>query len=167
MLVVVAARRTDLVSRRGRTTGFCTPASRPQDAREIAASGPTAAQPCPSISPPTERRSGCPSEAPRQGAAGDDGEGRPEERAHGFELFDKPNWMGSEFDEKVNYQRALEGELEHTIGTLAAVQSARVHLVLPHDSLFTTEQRDAKASVALQLRHRTIRGEEAEGIRIW
>jgi flagellar M-ring protein FliF len=34
----------------------------------------------------------------------------------GFEIFDKPNWVGSEFDEQVNYQRALEGELEHTVG---------------------------------------------------
>ncbi len=48
----------------------------------------------------------------------------------GFELFDKPNWVGSEFDEQVNYQRALEGELEHTVGSLADIESARVHLVL-------------------------------------
>ncbi len=54
----------------------------------------------------------------------------------GFEIFDKPNWVGSEFDEQVNYQRALEGELEHTVGTLSDVESARVHLVMPHDSLF-------------------------------
>ena len=54
----------------------------------------------------------------------------------GFEIFDKPNWVGSEFDEQVNYQRALEGELEHTVGTLSDIESARVHLVLPHDSLF-------------------------------
>ncbi len=40
----------------------------------------------------------------------------------GFELFDKPNWVGSEFDEQVNYQRALEGELEHTVGSLADVE---------------------------------------------
>ena len=39
----------------------------------------------------------------------------------GFEIFDKPNWVGSEFDEQVNYQRALEGELEHTVGTLSDV----------------------------------------------
>ena len=39
----------------------------------------------------------------------------------GFELFDKPNWVGSEFDEQVNYQRALEGELEHTEGTLTDI----------------------------------------------
>lgn len=90
--------------------------------------------------------------------------GGPKSGRMGFELFDKPNWMGSEFDEKVNYQRALEGELEHTIGTLASVESARVHLVLPHDSLFTTEQRDAKASVVLRLRHRTITDDEADAI---
>lgn len=90
--------------------------------------------------------------------------GAPKSGRMGFELFDQPNWMGSEFDEKVNYQRALEGELERTIDTLAAVQSARVHLVMPHDSLFTTEQRDAKASVVLRLRHRTLPADEAEGI---
>jgi flagellar M-ring protein FliF len=90
--------------------------------------------------------------------------GGPKSGRMGFELFDKPNWMGSEFDEKVNYQRALEGELEHTIGTLASIESARVHLVLPHDSLFTTEQRDAKASVVLRLRHRTIADDEADAI---
>ncbi len=71
----------------------------------------------------------------------------------GFELFDKPNWVGSEFDEQVNYQRALEGELEHTVGSLADVESARVHLVLSHDSLFRDEDRPAKASVVLKLRH--------------
>ncbi|HTV13260.1 MAG TPA: flagellar basal-body MS-ring/collar protein FliF [Acidobacteriaceae bacterium] len=90
--------------------------------------------------------------------------GGPRSGRMGFELFDKPNWMGSEFDEKVNYQRALEGELEHTIGTLASVESARVHLVLAHDSLFTTEQRDAKASVVLRLRHRAIPPDEADAI---
>lgn len=90
--------------------------------------------------------------------------GAPKSGRMGFELFDNPNWMGSEFDEKVNYQRALEGELERTIGTLADVQSARVHLVLPHDSLFASGQRDAKASVVLRLRHRTLPSDEAEGI---
>jgi flagellar M-ring protein FliF len=83
----------------------------------------------------------------------------------GFELFDKPNWVGSEFDEQVNYQRALEGELEHTVGTLSDVQSARVHLVLPHDSLFRETERPAKASVVLKLRHRTLGEGEPEAIR--
>src|SRR5208283_1465380 len=83
----------------------------------------------------------------------------------GFELFDKPNWVGSEFDEQVNYQRALEGELEHTVGTLADVESARVHLVLPHDSLFREQERPAKASVVLKLRHAALADGEPEAIR--
>jgi len=83
----------------------------------------------------------------------------------GFELFDKPNWVGSEFDEQVNYQRALEGELEHTVGSLADVESARVHLVLAHDSLFREAERPAKASVVLNLRHRILADGEPEAIR--
>jgi len=83
----------------------------------------------------------------------------------GFELFDKPNWVGSEFDEQVNYQRALEGELEHTVASLADVESARVHLVMPHDSLFHDQERPAKASVVLRLRHRSLADGEPESIR--
>jgi len=83
----------------------------------------------------------------------------------GFEIFDKPNWVGSEFDEQVNYQRALEGELEHTVGTLSDVESARVHLVMLHDSLFRESERPAKASVVLRLRHRTLADGEPDAIR--
>ena len=91
--------------------------------------------------------------------------GGPRSGRMGFELFDKPNWIGSEFDEKVNYQRALEGELEHTIDTLSDVESSRVNLVMPHDSLFTDNQRAAKASVVLKLRRRTLSEDEATAIR--
>jgi flagellar M-ring protein FliF len=83
----------------------------------------------------------------------------------GFEIFDRPNWVGSEFDEKVNYQRALEGELEHTVGTLSDVESARIHLVLPRDSLFREQERPAKASVVLKLRHRSLADGEPDAIR--
>ena len=83
----------------------------------------------------------------------------------GFEIFDKPNWVGSEFDEQVNYERALEGELEHTLGSLSDVESARVHLVMPHDSLFREEERPAKASVVLKLRQRSLADGEPEAIR--
>jgi flagellar M-ring protein FliF len=83
----------------------------------------------------------------------------------GFELFDKPNWVGSEFDEQVNYQRALEGELEHTVGSLSDIESARVHLVMPHDSLFRDQERPAKASVVLKLRHRSLADGEPDAIR--
>jgi flagellar M-ring protein FliF len=83
----------------------------------------------------------------------------------GFEIFDKPNWVGSEFDEQVNYQRALEGELEHTIASLSDIDSAHVHLVMPHDSLFREAERPAKASVVLRPRHRTLAEGEPEAIR--
>jgi flagellar M-ring protein FliF len=83
----------------------------------------------------------------------------------GFELFDKPNWVGSEFDERVNYQRALEGELEHTIGTLADIASARVDLSMPHDSLFRDQERPAKAAVVIKLRRGSLADGEADAIR--
>jgi flagellar M-ring protein FliF len=70
----------------------------------------------------------------------------------GFELFDKPNWSGSDFSEKVNYQRALEAELERTIATMNGVEAVRVHLVLPHESLFTEREHPAKAAVVLKMR---------------
>jgi len=79
-------------------------------------------------------------------------EGMPRSGRMGFEIFDKLNWGQTEFDEKVNYQRALEGELEKTIATLRDVESARVHLVMPTDSVFVDRERDAKASVILKLR---------------
>ena len=91
--------------------------------------------------------------------------GMPQSGRLGFELFDKPNWVGSEFDEKVNYQRALEGELEHTIGTLEAVRSARVHLVLPRETLFSGEERGAKASVVLKLRRSTMTSQQIDSVR--
>ncbi len=91
--------------------------------------------------------------------------GGPKSGRLGFELFDKPNWVGSEFDEKVNFQRALEGELEHTISSLGSVQSAHVHVVLPHESLFSDQERKAKASVVLKLKRRSLSDGEADAIR--
>ncbi len=79
-------------------------------------------------------------------------EGKPRSGRMGFELFDKQNWAGSDFSEKVNYQRALEGELERTIQTMDGVESVRVHLALPPDSIFSGSEREAKASVILSMR---------------
>lgn len=81
-------------------------------------------------------------------------QGQPHSGRLGFELFDKVTWGQTEFDEKVAYQRAMEGELERTIKTLSDVDSARVHLVMPTDSVFVDRQRAAKASVILKL-HRS------------
>jgi len=78
--------------------------------------------------------------------------GLPRSARLGFELFDTPNWAGSDFTEKVNYQRALEGELERTLATLSEVEAVRVHLVLPQESLFTEQPHEAKAAVILKTR---------------
>src|SRR5271167_289500 len=78
--------------------------------------------------------------------------GLPRSARMGFELFDTPNWAGSDFTEKINYQRALEGELERTLATLSEVEAVRVHLVMPEESLFTEQQHDAKAAVIIKTR---------------
>lgn len=91
-------------------------------------------------------------------------DGLPSSGRLGFELFDKLNWGQTEFDEKVNYQRALEGELERSIQTLRDVESARVHLVMPTDSVFLDRERAAKASVILKLRSSRLPEETQLGI---
>jgi flagellar M-ring protein FliF len=78
--------------------------------------------------------------------------GLPRSARMGFELFDTPNWAGSDFTEKVNYQRALEGELERTLATLSDVEGVRVHLVMPQESLFTEQEHEAKAAVIIRTR---------------
>ena len=79
------------------------------------------------------------------------GQGMPASGRVGFEIFDRTAFGATEFLEKVNYRRALEGELARTIATLSEVSSARVHIAMGKDSLFG-EQRPAKASVVLKLR---------------
>lgn len=78
--------------------------------------------------------------------------GLPRNGRMGFELFDKNNFGATEFAEQVNYRRALEGELERSVGSLAAVEQARVHLAFPKDSVFLEARQPAKASVMLKLR---------------
>jgi flagellar M-ring protein FliF len=70
----------------------------------------------------------------------------------GFEIFDRTAFGTTEFLEHVNYRRALEGELARTIGTIAEVASARVHIAMAKDSLFSSDAQAAKASVVLKLR---------------
>ena len=78
--------------------------------------------------------------------------GLPKTGRIGFELFDKTNLGATEFTEHVNYLRALEGELERSVASLAAVEEARVHITLPKDSVFLDAQQPAKASVLVRLR---------------
>ncbi len=67
----------------------------------------------------------------------------------GFELFDKPSWGMTDFTQRVNYRRALEGELEHTIGHMRGVQGAQVQLTLQDPSFLKASKRPPQASVVL------------------
>jgi len=80
------------------------------------------------------------------------GQGLPRSGEIGYELFDKPMLGMTDFVQKMNYHRALEGELGRTISELDAVESARVHLVVPSPRLFREDQKSATASIAIQLR---------------
>lgn len=80
------------------------------------------------------------------------GQGLPQGGGVGFEIFDKQNFGMSEFQQKLNFQRALQGELARTISQFSEVEQARVHIVLPEKSLFTEQQKEASASVVLKLR---------------
>ncbi|MDD2709697.1 MAG: flagellar basal-body MS-ring/collar protein FliF [Verrucomicrobiae bacterium] len=70
----------------------------------------------------------------------------------GFELFDKPSFGQSDFLQKANFYRALQGELARTIEQMEEVEAARVLIVPPNDRLFSAEKPEAKASVFLRLR---------------
>lgn len=78
--------------------------------------------------------------------------GIPKTGRIGFELFDKTNFGITEFAEHVNYRRALEGELERSIISIAEVEQARVHLTFPKESVFVDSREPAKASVLIRLR---------------
>lgn len=78
--------------------------------------------------------------------------GLPAEKGKGYELFDNSDYGMSEFAQKINYQRALEGELARSLMGLREIKFARVHLMLRKSSLYSSQQENAKASVVLQLR---------------
>lgn len=69
----------------------------------------------------------------------------------GFELFDKNDFGMTDFSQKINYQRALQGELERTINSLDEVRQARIHLVIPENHLFQKENNVARVAVTLHL----------------
>ncbi len=79
------------------------------------------------------------------------GEGLPKGGLVGFELLESPKLGASQFQEQVNYQRALEGELARTVQSIASVESARVHLAIPRPSVFLREQQKPSASVLVHL----------------
>ncbi|MFP6557592.1 flagellar basal-body MS-ring/collar protein FliF [Paraburkholderia sp. B3] len=78
-------------------------------------------------------------------------QGLPKNGSVGFELMDNQKFGISQFAEQVNYQRALEGELEQTIESIASVKSARVHLAIPKPTVFVREREAPTASVLVNL----------------
>lgn len=79
-------------------------------------------------------------------------EGLPSGGAIGYELFDKSGTLTStQFEQTINETRAMEGELERSIRLLHGVRNVRVHLVLPHRDLFSTQTSPSQASVVLDI----------------
>ncbi|MEJ0003601.1 MAG: flagellar basal-body MS-ring/collar protein FliF [Pararobbsia sp.] len=78
-------------------------------------------------------------------------QGLPKGGSVGFELMDNEKFGISQFAEQINYQRALEGELERTINSLSAVSDSRVHLAIPKPTVFVSEKQTPTASVMLTL----------------
>lgn len=91
--------------------------------------------------------------------------GLPNSSLIGYEIFDRTNLGISDFVQKVNYRRALEGELSRTILNLEEVEGVRVHIVTPEKALFKEDEKQRTASVVLKLKSgKPLRGEVSQGI---
>jgi flagellar M-ring protein FliF len=92
-------------------------------------------------------------------------QGLPKGGTVGFELMENQKFGVTQFQERLNFQRGLEGELARSIQSLEAVQGARVHLALPAQSGFLRDQQKPSASVLLQLHPgRTLDRSQIAGI---
>jgi flagellar M-ring protein FliF len=76
--------------------------------------------------------------------------GLPKGSSSGYELFDKSSLGMTEFTQRITYQRAIEGELERTIGSLDSVDAVRVHIVTPEKTLLASEQAATTASITIK-----------------
>lgn len=92
-------------------------------------------------------------------------EGLPQGGGVGFEIFDRKNFGMTEFVQKLNYQRALQGELARTITQISGVEQARVHLVIPEKTLFKEAEKPPTASVVLKMKgSKSLRDTEVQGV---
>lgn len=78
--------------------------------------------------------------------------GLPQAGRPGLELFDQPSWGMTDFTQRINYRRALEGELERTIGKMRGIASAQVHLVMHEAETYGAGDKPTEASVVLTLK---------------
>lgn len=91
--------------------------------------------------------------------------GLPHGGGVGFEIFDSKTLGATEFDQQLNYRRALQGELARTINSLDEIQQCRVHIALPKESLFVDQQKKSTASVTVKLKAgRKLKQSQIEGI---
>lgn len=92
-------------------------------------------------------------------------EGLPQGGGVGFEIFDRKNFGMTEFVQKLNYQRALQGELARTITQINGVEQARVHLAIPEQTLFKEAEKPPTASVVLKMKGgKALRDSEVQGV---
>lgn len=93
------------------------------------------------------------------------GKDMPLAGAAGFELFNNGDFGMTEFAQKINYQRALQGEITRTILSLEEIRDARVHLALPEEGLFKRTSSKPKASITLRLKPgHALRADQVSGI---
>lgn len=90
------------------------------------------------------------------------GEGGLVGQGIGFEIFDKVKVGQTDFVQKINYTRALQGELSRTISEFPSVESARVHLVIPKRSLFVEDRQAPSASAVLKLNRPNVKPDQKE-----
>lgn len=79
-------------------------------------------------------------------------EGLPQNSGVGYEIFDSQSFGMTDFEQQLNYTRALQGELQRTINEFSEIEDSRVHLVIPQKSVFLTAKEPSTASIILKLK---------------
>jgi flagellar M-ring protein FliF len=92
-------------------------------------------------------------------------QGLPQGGGIGFEIFDKTNFGTSDFVQKLNYRRALQGELSRTIQSLSEIENCRVHLAVPEKNIFMEKESKPSASVMVKLKPgRNLSPNQVQGV---
>ncbi len=83
------------------------------------------------------------------------GQGLPRGGGVGFEIFDKTSYSTTDFVQRLNYQRAIQGELSRTIRQFRQVLEARVHIATPRESVFVEDKKPVTASISVKLKNKS------------
>ncbi|HSH00512.1 MAG TPA: flagellar basal-body MS-ring/collar protein FliF, partial [candidate division Zixibacteria bacterium] len=92
-------------------------------------------------------------------------QGLPSTGTSGYSIFDETNFGMTDFLQKLNYKRALEGELTRSIMEIREVRSARVHIVIPQERLFAKDKKEPTASILLKLAGGELSERQISGIK--